>query len=167
MNHADMLSRSAKAGFLPYASATLCYAIRDREPSTHVLYAQPDRLASLSLLVKTSSQWAGSGAIFLPYDYVETEFFFYCNQGWGQIRFIKYKYKYKCIFYGVSNTNANTPAKIWSNTNTNTTQQIQIQIHTEAKTKLPPFYRWHSNSSYCNFIYSNFTENCFQRSNLQ
>ena len=37
--------------------------------------------------------------------------------------------------------------KIWSNTNTNTAHQIQIQIpiqiHTEAETKLPPFYRWH------------------------
>ena len=38
------------------------------------------------------------------------------HQGWGQIRFIKYKY----IFSGVSNTNTNTPAKILSNTNTNT-----------------------------------------------
>ena len=65
------------------------------------------------------------------------------HQGWGQIRFIKYKYKY--IFFRVSNTNTktNTPEKIWSNTNTNTAHQIQIQIHTEADTKLPPFYRWH------------------------
>ena len=61
------------------------------------------------------------------------------HQGWGQIRFIKYKYKY--IFFRVSNTNTNTPEKIWSNTNTNTAHQIQI--HTEADTKLPPFYRWH------------------------
>ena len=50
------------------------------------------------------------------------------------------------FFSGVSNTNTNTntPAKIWSNTNTNTNtaHQIQIQIHNEAKTKLPPFWRW-------------------------
>ena len=69
------------------------------------------------------------------------------DQGWGQIRFIKYKYKYKYIFFWLSNTNTNTntPAKIWSNTNTNTNtvHQIQIQIRTEADTKLPPFYRWH------------------------
>ena len=43
------------------------------------------------------------------------------------------------FFFRVSNTN--TPAKIWSNTNTNTAHQIQI--HTEAETKLSPFYRWH------------------------
>ena len=73
-----------------------------------------------------------------------------------------------------TNTNTNTPAKIWSNTNTNTNTahqiQIQIQIHNEAETKLPPFYRWHI-EIYCIvrrlFIHSNFTENCFQRSNLQ
>ena len=78
------------------------------------------------------------------------------------------------FFSGVSNTNTNTntQAKIWSNTNTNTNtaHQIQIQIHNEAETKLPPFYRWHI-EIYCIvrrlFIYSNFTENCFQRSNLQ
>ena len=76
------------------------------------------------------------------------------------------------FFSGVSNTNTNTntPAKIWSNTNTNTAHQIQIQIHNEAETKLPPFYRWHI-EIYCIvrrlFIHSNFTENCFQRSNLQ
>ena len=80
------------------------------------------------------------------------------------------------FFSGVSNTNTNTntPAKIWSNTNTNTNTahqiQIQIQIHNEAETKLPPFYRWHI-EIYCIvrrlFIHSNFTENCFQRSNLQ
>ena len=82
------------------------------------------------------------------------------------------------FFSGVSNTNTNTntPAKIWSNTNTNTNTahqiqiQIQIQIHNEAETKLPPFYRWHI-EIYCFvrrlFIHSNFTENCFQRSNLQ
>ena len=78
------------------------------------------------------------------------------------------------FFSGVSNTNTNTntPAKIWSNTNTNTNtaHQIQIQIHNEAETKLPPLNRWHI-EIYCNvrrlFIHSNFTENCFQRSNLQ
>ena len=61
----------------------------------------------------------------------------------GQIRFIKHKYIY--IFFWVSNTNTktNTPTKIWSNTNTNTAHQIKIQIHTEAKTKLPPFYGRH------------------------
>ena len=80
------------------------------------------------------------------------------------------------FFSGVSNTNTNTntPAKIWSNTNTNTNTahqiQIQIQIHNEAETKLPPFYRWHI-EIFCIvrrlFIHSNFTENCFQRTNLQ
>ena len=79
------------------------------------------------------------------------------------------------FFSGVSNTNTNTntPAKIWSNTNTNTNTahqiQIQIRIHNEAETKLSPFYRWHI--EYCIvrrlFIHSNFTENFFQRSNLQ
>ena len=76
------------------------------------------------------------------------------------------------FFSGVSNTNTNTntPAKIWSNTNTYTAHQIQIQIQIHNETKLPPFYRWHI-EIYCIvrrlFIHSNFTENCFQRSNLQ
>ena len=77
------------------------------------------------------------------------------------------------FFSGVSNTNTNTNtlAKIWSNTNTNTAHQIQIQIHNEAETKLPPFLQMTYWILYCKKIvytvHSNFTENCFLRSNLQ
>ena len=52
------------------------------------------------------------------------------DQGWGQIRFIKYKYKYKYKNLDFSNTNTNTNIlfNFHSNTNTNTSIQIQIQI---------------------------------------
>ena len=48
------------------------------------------------------------------------------QQGWGQIRFIKYKYKYKNLDF--SNTNTNILLKFDSNTNTLIQIQIQIQI---------------------------------------
>ena len=54
------------------------------------------------------------------------------QQGWGQIRFIKYKYKYKYKNLDFSNTNTCTNTNIFfnfdSNTNTNTNTSIQIQI---------------------------------------
>ena len=52
------------------------------------------------------------------------------NQGWGQIRFIKFKYKYKYKNLDFSNTNTNTNIffNFDSNTNTNTNTSIQIQI---------------------------------------
>ena len=61
--------------------------------------------------------------------------------GLGLNTFYQIQIQIQIIFSGVWNTNTNTPAKIWSNTNRNTAHQIQI--HNEAKTKLPPFYRWH------------------------
>ena len=51
-----------------------------------------------------------------------------CEQGWGQIRFIKYKYKYKYKNLDFSNTNTNTHILLNFDSNTNTNTSIQIQI---------------------------------------
>ena len=48
------------------------------------------------------------------------------DQGWGQIRFIKYKYKN--LAFSNTNTNTSILLKFDSNTNTNTNTSIQIQI---------------------------------------
>ena len=93
-------------------------------------------------------------------------------QGWGQIRFIKYKYKYKYNFsrsfkykYKYKYTGENLIKYKYkykyspSNTNTNTNTHW-------GRDKIAAILQMtYSNSLYCKIV-SNFTENCFQRSNL-
>ena len=104
-------------------------------------------------------------------------FIYYNNQGWGQIRFIKYKYKYKYIFfrsfkykykYKYTGKNLIKYKYKYSSSNTNTNTNTQW-----GRDKIAAILQMtYQNLWYCNcledcFIYSDFTENCFQRSNLQ
>ena len=95
------------------------------------------------------------------------------HQGWGQIRFIKYKYKYKYIFfrsfkykykYKYTGKNLIKYKYKYSSSNTNTNTQW-------GRDKIAAILQMtYWNLLYCVrrlFIHSNFTENCFQRSNLQ
>ena len=96
-------------------------------------------------------------------------------QGWGQIRLIKYKYKYKYIFflsfkykykYKYTGKNLIKYKYKYSSSNTNTNTNTQW-----GRDKIAAILQMtYQNLLYCLedcFIYSDFTENCFQMPNLQ